>query len=355
MNALSHACEVGTDGPAALPVAPAGGAGTIAPRPVLVHGGARHSISAGLSALMIVAAGCATPTPVAPADSPEAAATDPLPSPLGLPARRVATVVGELAVVDSGPTAPASDGAHVLVLWPSILADHRMYRAQVAAWTPRHRVVLIDGPGHGASGPAPGEFSLAECAQAQAQVLDALGIAAPVVSIGTSWGGLVAGEFAIRYPERTAAIAMLNTPVFAAERSFGERFVAWGARWMHAMNLYIDGVARAFFLPETRERGGDEIDDFRTHLREADGAALATAVRSVLIEREPLAPRMRQIRAPALMVAGTQDGMYPSARLRESAAQLPNGWFVELPTSHISVVDAPQAVTRAVDDFLSRL
>ncbi|MEZ5659968.1 MAG: alpha/beta fold hydrolase [Burkholderiaceae bacterium] len=278
----------------------------------------------------------------------------PAPSPLGLPAQRVQTVVGALAVYDSGPP-QGDDTARVLVLWPSILADHSMYRAQLAAWKPRHRVILIDGPGHGASGPAPGPFRLADCAKAQAQILDRLGVGQPVVSIGTSWGGLVAGEFALSYPQRTAGVALLNTPVFASEGGFGEHFVAWGARWIHGMDLYIDGVARSFFLPETRARGGQVLDDFRAQLRRANGAALATAVRSVLIEREPLAPRMAQIQAPALVVAGDRDTMYPAARLRDAASSLPDGRFVTLPSAHISVVDAPRETTETIDDFLNRL
>ncbi|MDV7397100.1 hypothetical protein RZS08_37215, partial [Arthrospira platensis SPKY1] len=70
---------------------------------------------------------------------------------------RVNTVLGELSVHDSqtpGLTGPAQ----VLVLWPSILADHRIYLPQVAHWRQRYRVLLIDGPGHGRSGPAPGPF-----------------------------------------------------------------------------------------------------------------------------------------------------------------------------------------------------
>ena len=40
---------------------------------------------------------------------------------------------------------------------------------------------------------------MADCADAVVQVLEALKIIQPVVSIGTSWGGLVAGEFALRH------------------------------------------------------------------------------------------------------------------------------------------------------------
>jgi 3-oxoadipate enol-lactonase len=270
----------------------------------------------------------------------------------GLPtARLVATNIGQIAVRQIG------EGPQTLVLWPSILADHTIYAHQIQAWRTRYRLVLIDGPGHGASGPAIAQFSMRDCASALAQVLDTLGEQRPVVIVGTSWGGLVAGEFALAYPARTVGIVMLNTPVLKSPTgpTFADGFVVWGARWIHHLELYSSGVARAFFSPETRAAGGPVLERFRTHLQGADGPALALAVRAVLIDREPLAPRLAAISAPTLVVAGSADGMYPIGALREAAAQLPRGTFVEVSSTHISVVDAPEATLAVVDRFLSAL
>lgn len=273
----------------------------------------------------------------------------------GLPAPiSVTTSIGRLAVRDTGAQAA---GGEVIVLWPSILADHRIYRRQIEAWRGRHRLVIIDGPGHGQSGPPPGPFTMAHCGRAVGEVLDALGISQPVVIVGTSWGGLVAGEFAIAQPQRTRAVVMLNTPVYTAfdGPGFGDRFIVWGARWIHGTGVYRDGVAKAFFLPATRERDGPLIQDFHQHLREVDGAGLAQSVRSVLIEREPLAPQMSQISAPTLFVAGRHDGMYPMEELRKAAVSLPRGRFEVLETAHISVVDEPHKTTHLINDFLAAL
>ena len=266
----------------------------------------------------------------------------------------VPTRVGKLAVRDTGPGATSGE---VIVLWPSILSDHRIYRTPLEAWRGRHRLIIVDGPGHGDSGPAPGPFTMADSGQAIGEVLEALRVAQPVILVGTSWGGLVAGEFALAQPERTRAVVMLNTPVHAAPGGpgFSDRFVAWGARWMHATGLYRDGVARAFFLAATRKRGGPLMEDFHHHLEQADGLALARSVRSVLIEREPLAPRMAGIAAPTLFVAGRQDGMYPLEGLRSAAAALPQGQFEVLDTAHISVVDEPEKTTSLIDSFLQSL
>lgn len=268
-------------------------------------------------------------------------------------ARPVSTCVGALAVRDTGQS---GNQAQTIVLWPSILADYRIYRHPVQAWKGRHRIIAIDGPGHGDSGRSPGVFSMHDCGQALGEVLDALSISEPVVVVGTSWGGLVAGEFSLAHPRRVLAVVMLNTPVFKAPdgASLSDRFVVWGARWIHSTAAYRNGVAKAFFLPATLERAGVVQQDFHEHLRQADGAALSIAVRSVLIEREPLAHRMNGIQAPTLFVAGRQDSMYPVDALQRAAEALPNGHFEVLDTAHLSVVDEPETVTDLIDSFLQQ-
>ena len=267
------------------------------------------------------------------------------------PARQVSTCVGALAVRDTGQVELQGQ---TIVLWPSILADHRIYRHQVQAWKGRHRIIAIDGPGHGESGRSPDSFSMHDCGQALGQVLDTLTISEPVVVVGTSWGSLVAGELALAQPRRILALVMLNTPVLKAPEgpNLKDRFVVWGARWIHSMAAYRSGVAKAFFLPATIERGGIVQEDFHEHLRHADGAGLSQAVRSVLIDREPLAHRMSGIKAPTLFVAGRRDAMYHVDALKRAAEALPNGHFEVLDTAHISVVDDPLGVAALIDDFL---
>jgi 3-oxoadipate enol-lactonase len=311
--------------------------------------GLRLLCAAAVSGSFLWACSSAVPPVV---DSPAQA----WPSPVAnMPAPRwVDTAVGRIAVRELGR------GEHTLVLWPSILADHGMYASQIEAWRNTYRLILIDGPGHGASGPAPGPFSMQACAQALAQVLDSRPDSSrrndAVVVVGTSWGGLVAGEFAISYPARTRAAVLLNTPAFKPdEASFADHFVSWGARWINHTQLYSNGVARAFFQAATREAGGPVLAHFHAHIQNANGQAMQQAVHSVLIGRQALAPRMSQIKAPTLVLAGSFDGMYPIAALRQAAAQLPQGRFVEVPSAHIAAMDAPAATTAAIDSFLASL
>ena len=269
------------------------------------------------------------------------------------PACRIDTAVGSLAVRDSA----AGESGETIVLWPSILADHHIYQGPIASWRGKHRLVIIDGPGHGDSGSAPAPFTMKQCGEAVAEILYQLDISTPVIIVGCSWGGLVAGEFAIDHPSRTKAVVMMNTPVHNDQHGLklSDRFVVWGARWLHKTRVYQEGVARSFFLPDTCRRGGPVIEAFYRHLGNADGATLALSIRSVMLEREPLAPRMSKIKSPTLFIAGRFDAMYPVETLRDAALSLPNGQFEVLDTSHISVVDESEKTTQLINEFFTKL
>jgi pimeloyl-ACP methyl ester carboxylesterase len=196
-----------------------------------------------------------------------------------------------------------------------------------------------------------------QCGEAVVEILYQLDISTPVIFIGCSWGGLVAGEFAIDQPSRTKAVVMMNTPVHNDQHGLklGDRFVVWGARWLHKTRVYQEGVARSFFLPDTCQRGGPVIEAFYRHLGEADGAALAQSVRSVMLERDPLAPRMSKIKSPTLFISGRFDAMYPIETLRDVASSLPHGQFEILDTSHISVVDESEKTVQLINEFITKL
>jgi 3-oxoadipate enol-lactonase len=271
---------------------------------------------------------------------------------LGAPTM-VPTSLGRLAVWDTGP----QGSGPTVVLWPSIFADHVIFTSLVEQWRGKRRVILIDGPGHGASeGPRDKTFTMQACATAMKEVMDSRSVPSAVVG-GTSWGGLVGGEFALMHPQRTQGLIMMNTPFFMSPdgASMGEKFITWGAGSLLGTDLFTNGVARSFFLPATRDAGGLVMTHFQSSLHQSDAKALSTAIRSVLIERQPLADRLPQIKAPSLVIAGLKDEMYPLELQREAVKKMPQATLEVVDSAHISVVDKPKEVARLIDGFLDAL
>jgi pimeloyl-ACP methyl ester carboxylesterase len=137
------------------------------------------------------------------------------------------TAVGALAIASRHPPTGRfveTDGArlHVLELGPSgdappvvllhgasaNLQDMRLTLGERLA--ARHRVILIDRPGHGWSGRPDGDDAASSTRQAAliAQALDRLGVARAIV-VGHSFAGAVVTAFALDHPQRVAGMVLL--------------------------------------------------------------------------------------------------------------------------------------------------
>jgi pimeloyl-ACP methyl ester carboxylesterase len=259
--------------------------------------------------------------------------------------RTIATPAGRLSVHDTGGTLPA------VLLWPSIFMDRHAFDDVARALGDRWRIVVVEGPGHGASAPPPERLDMADCGRAMLAVMDALDLRDAVLG-GTSWGAIAAAEAGLAAPDRVRALILMNMPTGAGDRGLGHRFIVAGARWMAGFGFFRNGVARSFFATEPR-RETDRMARFHDHLAGADRRALSSAVAAVLHDRKALAPRLHQLRMPVLGIAGEHDTMYAAAETRAAFARIPRHLFIVLPTRHISLSDAPGPTIAAIEAFLA--
>jgi pimeloyl-ACP methyl ester carboxylesterase len=118
----------------------------------------------------------------------------------------------------------------VAVLWHSLFVDDRTWNRVEEDLARARRLVIITGPGHGAS-PDPGRrYNMDECAEAAADGLAALGVGEPVDWVGNAWGGHVGVVFAARWPERCRTLVTLGTPIQSYTLSERLRLLGPGSR-----------------------------------------------------------------------------------------------------------------------------
>jgi 3-oxoadipate enol-lactonase len=245
------------------------------------------------------------------------------------------------------------------LLWPSLFTDHGMWRHQIPAL--RHkgfRTLALDPPGHGRS-PGPGRrFTMDECAQAVVQVLDASGIRAPVVLLGTSWGGFVAPRVALRVPDRVRGQVLFNTsaergtPLERMKAALLTKLLAVGPLDTITGPMIVSGLLAA----ETRrDRPGVGLDLARQFLAWDRSGFIAT-VGSVLIDRAAVLDSLADVTVPALIVSGQQDRTLPSIHSERIAAKLGNARHVEVPdAAHLVPLEAPREANSLILGFLQNL
>ncbi len=254
------------------------------------------------------------------------------------------TAAGRLAVYGVGR------GDKSLVFWPSVFSDHTMYRQQAAALQDEYQMLFIDGPGHGRSGPQAPGATIAEHAEAVAQVMDRWRIDRAAF-VGTSWGGLVGTRLACSHPERLTTLLALNTPFdkqptapFAAAR-----MIVLGARFVGNCSVFAKGVAASFFSRASQDGKRVMIDEFASRLAYVNASDMASVARTVLLDRESEMPNLSRIEVPVVVVAGSDDGNVGVDELKAAAARFRHGRFFEIAdTAHCSALEAPEVVNRLI-------
>jgi 3-oxoadipate enol-lactonase len=237
----------------------------------------------------------------------------------------------------------------VLVLSNSLGTDLSMWDLQVAAFTEHFRVLRYDSYGHGTSTFGTGGFGIDRLGQDVVRLLDHLGIAT-VSFCGLSVGGLVGQWMGLHAANRVEKLALCNT---AAQIGNAE---GWNAR-IDAVNKggissISKGILERWFTPPFHEREPGTVDRFRKILEATSPegyVATCAAIRDADLRGE-----VSGIRAPTLVIAGTQDKATPPEGGRYLAEHIPGAKYVEVDTAHLSNVELPRRFSEVVLKFLVR-
>lgn len=243
------------------------------------------------------------------------------PVPPAFPPGRVLNLAGrgEVFVRDSGGGA-ASPAVLLLHGWTAS-ADINFFPVY-ARLAESYRVIALDLRGHGRGMRSMEPFSLEECADDAAALLDRLG-AGRVIVVGYSMGGPVGLLLARRHPERVAALVMQATAL-EWQRAARERAV-W--RLLPVLDLGLRFGGGAVFVERVLRQAAEEapeLDGYRPWLaaefRRATAGDLVAAGHA--LSRYDARPWAGQLDVPAVVVVTTRDRLVRPAKQRELAEAL---------------------------------
>jgi 3-oxoadipate enol-lactonase len=262
----------------------------------------------------------------------------------------VDTALGRMRVQTAG------DGDAIL-FWPSLLMTGDMWSAQAEHFAARHRVVLIDPPGHGESQALTGTFTFEDCARSIVDLLDGLGIERAHF-VGNSWGGMIGGTFAATHPDRVGKAVLMNCTASAAggRQKLEYGFLLRMAGWLGGIRPPLTrSVLKAFLGPTTFRDRPDVVAYVRATVEADDLESCSWAVRSVVPRRPDQRALLGRVTTPVLVVAGVEDATFPNAETKAMADAIPGSSFVVLDgVAHLAALENPALVNKLVEDFLAR-
>jgi 3-oxoadipate enol-lactonase len=253
-----------------------------------------------------------------------------------------ATTIDVHHLVDGPADAP------VVVLSNSIGASLGMWDPQVPALSERFRVVRYDQRGHGASPVPPGPYAIDDVGADLIALLDRLGVERAHVC-GLSLGGMTAMWLAINAPERVDRLALLCTSAkLGPPENWAERAATVRA---HGMEAIVDAGLRRWVTDDFIAAHPERAEWLRRMMLDTPAAGYAGCC--AVIERLDLEPRLGEIRAPTLVIAGAEDPATPAAHGERIVAAV-DGARLELvsPAKHLANVERVEEVTGLLRDHL---
>jgi 3-oxoadipate enol-lactonase len=249
---------------------------------------------------------------------------------------------------------PGRPDAPTVVLWPSLLCDGGMWRGQIEPLAALGRVVCFDGPGHGKS-EAPPPFTLEENTDALVDAFRDLRIERAVM-VGLSWGGMLGMRLALQHPTRVHALALLDTSAEAEQpaRALKYRMFVAFARHFGLPRSLADAQIVPLMLSDEARRQRPELAE--RLVRAANGfprEGSARAALAVVVRRTDILERIAGIRAPTLVMCGTEDRSTEPVHSQRIAERIPGARLVLVPgAGHLSALEQPAKVNESLVPFV---
>ncbi|WP_336921923.1 alpha/beta fold hydrolase [Aquipuribacter sp. SD81] len=243
----------------------------------------------------------------------------PAPRPTADCTLRVPTRLGSLSI----RTAGSPDGPPT-VLWPSMFVDSHTWDRLLPLLPADRSYLLVDPPGLGLSDPLRHESDIVGAADAAVDALEHLGLPAGVDWVGNAFGGHVGFELAARpgVLRSLAAISSPAEPVPAALR----RQIVTSLPLMRALGPVApvrESIVHAMLTDASAADPGVRqvvVDSLRRPTRRS----AALAVRSFILNRVDVTPRLRDVTIPCLFVASDDRGDWSPEDAEATAALVPS-------------------------------
>jgi pimeloyl-ACP methyl ester carboxylesterase len=229
--------------------------------------------------------------------------------------------------------------------------NRSMWQPQVAALRDSYRVVTPDLRGLGETDATP-SVTMEDLARDVAELLDELKIARAVIG-GLSMGGYVTLAFARLFPERVRALVLADTK---AANDTDELRAAreQQARLMleQGMTAMADGFLPRLLAARAFTEQPEVVEQVRAMMLSTKPTGAAAAQRAMAARRNHL-DFLPSVKAPALIIVGSEDALTPPADAAAMHAALPNSRLVALPgAGHLANLESPAEFNQAVREFL---
>jgi len=246
------------------------------------------------------------------------------------------------------------DGTPVLMI-QGLGVDRRGWALQRGAFGRRHRCIAPDNRGTGHSDAPAGPYDLARMAEDAIAVLDAEGIERAHV-VGASMGGVIAQILAVLHPDRVRSLTLACTA--CQHHEWRRELLAEWANVVSARGMagLMDDGMRWLIGPRLQRRFGVFVNVLARVLVQTKPHAFVAQVDAILDATDELRFELPKVKAPTLVVTGSQDTLTPLGDAEELAELITTSrLYVLRGAAHGLMAEAPNAFNDVVLRFLDEI
>ena len=224
---------------------------------------------------------------------------------------------------------------------------------QMKPFTDCYSVLRYDCRGQGASDKPSEEYSQEIHTEDLYQLLRALDINRAHI-IGLSNGGMIAQHFALKYPEMTGALVLVDTCSYV-----GKLLELTVLSWIRATEIGGNDLRYDVLLPqvfsesfiENNEELIKAMKEFSSEINTTE-AVINLAKASM---NHDLRDHVSEIKSPTLIIAGEEDILIPIKYSRVLNEQIENSELVIIKDcAHVPPIEKPEEFNSIVLDFLHK-
>jgi pimeloyl-ACP methyl ester carboxylesterase len=243
-------------------------------------------------------------------------------------------------------------GAEPILLIMGLGYAHQMWFRTRPILEAKYRTILFDNRGVGQSDAPPGPYSIAQMADDAEAVLDAAGIGRAHV-YGVSMGGMIAQEFALRYPARVNRLILGCTACGGSHAVSAKPPVLQVLMARATMTAEEGAEAMVPYIYDAstpRERIDEDLAIRRSIYPTAQG--YMGQVQGIMAWS--CFDRLDAIKSPTLVIHGETDQLVPPENAKIIADRITGSKIVMLKNaSHIYSTDQPELSHAAILKFLA--
>lgn len=240
-----------------------------------------------------------------------------------------------------------------LLIMHSYWGNLCLFDQLTASLSLNNTVIRIDLPGHGKSGIPPPEYTFDNFVPILSELLIRLNVSEKISIIGHSMGGYVAMAFAAAYPQKTAVLILMHSPLRSADdHSIKLRNREKNLLLRGKMELMLQLTVTSNFASENSRKMRKEI---ALLFQTADQVTLEGALSTIyaLNHRSSYFEVLQSAEYPVLIIIGKYDKVYRADEQIDDASKIPGASVLVLNHSgHMGFMEEEKLVLMNLKNFL---